>query len=651
MTNMKATKRALVSSALALFLCFAMLLGTTYAWFTDEVSSANNIIQTGTLDIEMWYGDAADNLTEVDETTPAIFNYQYWEPGYTEVKYVQIKNVGSLALKYQLNIVPNELPVKGEPNLADVIDVYLFAADATIDRAAIAAATPVGTLSDLIADRDGAAYGVLLPAEGVGAKDVNSDNAPRGEITYCIVLKMQEDAGNEYQDLSVGEGFSLQLMATQYTWENDSFDHTYDDGADFPPKADVTVDKPINVPATMGMNGPVIDGGLDLNAKFTFKTTETAEEAEASPYKLWHADFVVTSDGDIPAGGAALAGYYSAYCDDYNNGNWVALADDTNVIAAGTELLLLYLMLNGGSMNYAELCQWVPVFECGVADLSNGALAGTTLTVELRIYEVGAQGDCDNGGGCKHPTVDCETGEYVTIGTYSYTFPAVKVTNDAELEAAIANGVTAISLADGTYHMPAVAQGKTLTISGSNDAIIEVVPGGQSEANGQLDYNLDGSTVTFNGVTIKTNSQLYAGYARLSATYNNCVIQNTYNLGVGTSEFNNCVFNITNEYLRVGGATSATFNGCTFNTDGRAILVFQDGTNVAQTVVVKDCTFNATAAANTWNGIHVAAVSYDGSQGGTYTVTFEGNNVVDSDFNGLWQIKGGEDKVTVSGLN
>ena len=425
MTNMKATKRALVSSVLALFLCFAMLLGTTYAWFTDEVSSANNIIQTGTLDIEMYYGDAADAITNnVEDSTDPIFNYQYWEPGYTEVKYVKIVNAGSLAFKFKLDIVPNLQLADGEPNLAEVIDVYMFDPTATVGRAEIEAATPVGTLADLMAEADGAAHGVLLPAEGVGATDVNSDNAPRGEITYCIVLKMQEDAGNEYQNLSVGKGFSLQLMATQYTWENDSFDHTYDDGADFleNPKADVTVDTPTNVPATMGMNGPVINGGLDLNAKFTFKTTETYEEAQQSPYALWHADFVVTSDGDIPAGGAALAGYYSAYCDGYNNGNWVALADDTNVIAAGTELRLLYLMLNGGSMNYAELCNWVPVFECGVADLSNGALAGTTLTVELRIYEVGAKGDCEIGGGCNHPTVDCETGEYITIGTYSYTF-------------------------------------------------------------------------------------------------------------------------------------------------------------------------------------------------------------------------------------
>jgi len=222
-----------------------------------------------------------------------------------------------------------------------------------------------------------------------------------------------------------------------------------------------------------------------------------------------------------------------------------------------------------------------------------------------------------------------------------------EVSTDAEFDAAIAAGETEIWLNPGTYTAPAAAQGKTLTINGTKDAVLEVVPAGQGEAGGQLDYAFDGSKVTFNGVTIKTNSQLYAGYARLSGTYNNCVIQNTYNLGTGDSAFYNCEFNITNEYLRVGGASTAVFDGCTFNTDGRAILVFQDGTNVAQTVTVKDCTFNATAAANTWNGIHVSAVSIDGANGKDI-VNLDGTNTVDSDFNGLWQIKAGAANVTVN---
>lgn len=242
-----------------------------------------------------------------------------------------------------------------------------------------------------------------------------------------------------------------------------------------------------------------------------------------------------------------------------------------------------------------------------------------------------------------HPWVD---GVEIPVLPVGY-----EVSSDAELAAAVEAGETEIWLNAGTYHAPAAAKGKTLTINGTKDAVLEVVPAGQGEANGQLDYNFDGSTVTFNGITIKTNSVTYAGYARLSGTYNNCVIQNTYNLGTGNSAFYDCEINITNEYLRVGGAYSAIFDGCTFNTDGRAILVFQDGTSVTQTVTVKDCTFNATAAANTWNGIHVAAVSYDGSQGGNYVVNFEGTNTVDSNFNGLWQIKNGADNVTVNGLD
>ena len=425
MTNMKATKRALVSSVLALFLCFAMLLGTTYAWFTDEVSSANNIIQTGTLDIEMWYGDAADNLTEVDENTPAIFNYKHWEPGYTEVKYVKIVNAGSLALKYQLNIVPEKQPVANEPNLADVIDVYMFAADATIDRAAIAAATPVGTLAELIADRDGAAYGVLLPDPTKAAADVNQNEAadtPAGEITYCIVLKMQENAGNEYQNLSVGDGFSLQLMATQYTWENDSFDHTYDDGADFAPKADVQV-----------TGGKWIEtsthGNIWANQTFQFQPTETYEEAQESPYRYWHADFVVSADKDIAPNTIILPGYYVEYCDNYNNHQWLGLSSD-QPITAGTKIRLIDVLGQelGGTVyvNYEEICKWGndgTGFLCGVSAADKDGdgkydAAGTTITVELRLYET--TGDPTTTSGPKNE----ETGEYIVAGTYTYTIPA-----------------------------------------------------------------------------------------------------------------------------------------------------------------------------------------------------------------------------------
>lgn len=166
------------------------------------------------------------------------------------------------------------------------------------------------------------------------------------------------------------------------------------------------------------------------------------------------------------------------------------------------------------------------------------------------------------------------------------------VKNDTELAEAIAAGETDLALASGTYHMPAAAKGKTLTISGSKNSVIEVVPAhpGQGEAGGQLDYNLDGSTVTFNGVTIKTNNQTYAGYARMSGTYNNVTFENQYCLN-GNSKFTNCTMNVSGDQYNTWtwGATTATFDGCTFNSDGKAILLY--GT-VNTKLTVKNCVFN-----------------------------------------------------------
>ena len=123
MTKQKSLKRALISSVLALALCFTMLIGTTYAWFTDSVTSSGNIIQSGTLKIEMKWKDAGaagKQTTYVDASEGPIFNYDKWEPGYTEAKNIEISNVGTLALKYEMRIIANGTVSE----LADVIDVY-----------------------------------------------------------------------------------------------------------------------------------------------------------------------------------------------------------------------------------------------------------------------------------------------------------------------------------------------------------------------------------------------------------------------------------------------------------------------------------------------------------------------------------------------
>ena len=217
MTKAKTTRRALVSSVIALFLCFSMLLGTTFAWFTDSVTSSGNVIQSGTLDVTMeWYDGkeavpAKDSDDWKDASEGAIFNSTLWEPGYAEVRHIKIANEGTLALKYKLHIIAN-----GDVSaLADVIDVYYVdPATQIADRTALTEDRKLGTLTDVLAGLDTSGYGELKAGE---------------YDTVTLALKMQETAGNEYQDLSIGTDFTVQLLATQLTSESDSFGTDYDD--------------------------------------------------------------------------------------------------------------------------------------------------------------------------------------------------------------------------------------------------------------------------------------------------------------------------------------------------------------------------------------------------------------------------------------
>ena len=230
MTKMKSLRKALITSAVSMVLCSSMFVGTTYAWFTDSVTSNGNVIQTGTLNVAMYWaeGDEAVPTTEgwTDASEGAIFNNTKWEPGYAEAKHVKVVNEGTLALKYKLMITPN-----GEVSkLADVIDVYFLKEAKQVTREALASATPVGTLAEMIADPDGAAYGYLLP-EGATATEGTLEVV--GSQTVTIALKMRENAGNEYQGLSIGSDFTIQLLATQYNYESDSFGSEYDENANF----------------------------------------------------------------------------------------------------------------------------------------------------------------------------------------------------------------------------------------------------------------------------------------------------------------------------------------------------------------------------------------------------------------------------------
>ena len=195
------------------------------------------------------------------------------------------------------------------------------------------------------------------------------------------------------------------------------------------------------------------------------------------------------------------------------------------------------------------------------------------------------------------------------------------------LNTAINNGATTINLTKGNYVIPSSAQGKTLTIIGTGtpeDVKVEVTKVGTGGEN--CDYGLDGSTVTFEGITITTNSSTYIGYARCKGTYKNCVINGTYTL-YGDSKFENCTFNVSGDVYNIWtwGAPNATFDKCTFNSDGKALLLYQEGTNTVN-LTVKSCIFNDNGGLTSKKAaIEIGDAPYGATP--TYNVTVSGTTV------------------------
>lgn len=192
---------------------------------------------------------------------------------------------------------------------------------------------------------------------------------------------------------------------------------------------------------------------------------------------------------------------------------------------------------------------------------------------------------------------------------------------------AISDGATTINLIQGNYVIPSSAQGKTLTIIGTGTpedvkvAVTKVGSGGEN-----CDYGLDGSTVTFESITITTNSSTYIGYARCNGTYKNCVINGTYTL-YGDSKFERCTFNVSGDVYNIWtwGAKNMEFDRCTFNSDGKALLLYQEGTNTVN-LTVKSCIFNDNGGLTSKKAaIEIGDAPYSATP--TYNVTVSGTTV------------------------
>ena len=222
------SKKALLSSAFALVLSVAMLIGTTFAWFTDTASTAVNKIQAGNLDIELEYSKDFTTWTKVSDTTKVFEDSTLWEPGRTEIVYLRVKNAGNLALKYTLGIY-NLYNSTGKNVLGNKYSLgdYVKLGAAEADAAYANRATAIGAVQDSAKTLNS------IGDTGVIGADLATDTTK----VYAMVLYMPTTVGNEANPKNndpywaAKVSFGISVDATQAVSESDSFGNTYDENA------------------------------------------------------------------------------------------------------------------------------------------------------------------------------------------------------------------------------------------------------------------------------------------------------------------------------------------------------------------------------------------------------------------------------------
>ena len=228
MSKNKHTKRALLASVLSIVLCLTMLVGSTFAWFTDSVTSANNKIVAGNLDIGLEYSSDMASWADVKDSDTVFDKDALWEPGYTQVVYFRITNNGELAMKYQF----------GTNLLVNYIGKTVAGAD--IDLTKFIKFGIAENITEAYADRDAARNAVASTAIDFSTYFVNGKLLEAGASTVvAMVVFMPTETDNSANHSGKPEDvpyieFGVSVVATQQAYESDSMGDDYDANAQYP---------------------------------------------------------------------------------------------------------------------------------------------------------------------------------------------------------------------------------------------------------------------------------------------------------------------------------------------------------------------------------------------------------------------------------
>ena len=354
--NQKATKRALLTSVMALVMCVVMLVGTTFAWFTDTASTGVNKITSGNLHVEIQNkeGTEIDTLKWVDKDGNDIANQDdiLWEPGCTYLLTpFQIVNTGNLALKYKIAITG----LDGDSLLLDVIKfTYKTASGAEFD----------------------------MSAEG----HLAANGGTTGMIT--VSAHMDEAAGNKYQNQEL-TNVRFTVYATQDTVENDSFNNQYDKDATY-----------LTYPA--GVTDAIFDSQTEADYSIPGGTTGKAQAAAAYVDSNGNVQYTADVKTALDNGASTI------YLKKNTKGRLMALTDflaQPNRSSDVTKDITIYA--NGADFEYGELA-------------INTSEAGKNANFTIKVYDaknLRVWGNTPNAGVTQNIILENCTYEGTGIGT------------------------------------------------------------------------------------------------------------------------------------------------------------------------------------------------------------------------------------------
>ena len=653
------SKKALLSSAFALVLSVAMLIGTTFAWFTDTASTAVNKIQSGKLDVALemstdgtnW--ESAEGKTLTFKTTDNRAADQIlWEPGCTyELPQLRVVNKGNLALKYKIQITG----IQGDAKLNEVIDW-------TINNAAI---------------------------------DLTEGHLTAGQTGTAFTIKghMQETANNDYQGLSI-EGIAITVYATQDTVENDSYNNQYDANAEYPTyplgltkddfagktavdnkgvfydsfkaamenvadngaiylKENSEVDFPTHLNVTK--NVAIYGNGADFSGKDISIGTYAAPENTETTVNIYNAKNLVVWGQPVGARADVWnVNFYNCTNENYNflmyRGSETGVAKInltmTNCSASGFHDSIVHTSADGSivikNCTFKNNCAPVNIahkqtgtltvsvensrfINCGKVNpaddyfaparfVNNSETGSLNVTLKNNTFTgtVGTNGDILLGdyrpGKASHKVAaKIETADSVMVksseaSAYSYAggtivIPVVEAASQEELNSSINNNATgSVKLSQGNYTLPSMTN-RSIVISGDNDTVIDMTTSGIIGAqNGGLDLTIEGATVNF------ANDNYKGVTHSKKVTYKDCTITGLQFLYANEVEFINCKFVQENDdsyHIWTYGAKNVTFTDCKFysTNNSKSILCYIEGAGNTFTRTFNRCEFVTTGTA------------------------------------------------------